>query len=631
MIESLASPIETVVWLALLWYTSGLITPRDSTEPADRVRDSIFLGVAIAFALALLHVFFRPVCLGVAFALALYRYAREKGAFSRDDPSRTESRRDRLAYAIPVLTVVTVGWPGLVRPLLEGDSLAYHLPNAAAWAGMHSFWTSTTTYWWYPPGSELFASALFVIGGPAVVTIAGFAATLLLSLRLVAFCRRANIDGWKAGVISAAIATIPMIALQSGSLQNDVWLAAWALESIWAAIYERGALIRSLSICMLVKPTGIVCALLIALLTRMRAAAVLAAAAPYLIWVLHDILLWRHAVVAPAQTLYPNLVGTTVLAHGAAGIGTLLAALFAQGIGTVILALSIPLALACAPDLVRRNFPWMMTLAFLAEPFGYKNALPQLANGSSLRFLLPALVTGAVGSFALLSRAAIAAALSGAVLTIIQIRTILGIFANDANTHGAVAVGIGAAVVVVLFRARHLATVAIACYLTAVVTYAVRLDNDPSRYYDAWLSDGSTPSGLFHWIAMARPAAVVVWRLRSGAVSIVSPGSLVEDAALPDPCAQARRNGAVLVLANDQRERVLQPVADKKLVTQCGHIVFEDATAVVVAPSSSPPAVPRTARPRARYLKQLIRRLNLSSTFHGNLAGRSTRAASTGR
>jgi hypothetical protein len=96
---------------------------------------------------------------------------------------------------------------------MQGDSIAYHLPNAAAWTVTHSIWTSGTWYWFYPGGSELFAAALFSVAGPAAVALAGFVALLLLAQRLPAFAVRAGFSRLGAGALAVAVITFKPIAL----------------------------------------------------------------------------------------------------------------------------------------------------------------------------------------------------------------------------------------------------------------------------------------------------------------------------------------------------------------------------------------------------------------------------------
>ncbi len=183
-VHVIVSALETLAWLALLWYGAGLFSPARRVDAANRIRDTLFLAVCSAFGLALLGLFYPASCFGIAAAIAAFRLSRDR-RFPRS--VRTSGNSEAFAHVLPVVAAAVVSWPGIVRPILDGDSLGYHLPNAASWANAHSLWTTATMYWWYPPGSELFASALFLIGGPTVLGVAGLAALLLLALRVEAF------------------------------------------------------------------------------------------------------------------------------------------------------------------------------------------------------------------------------------------------------------------------------------------------------------------------------------------------------------------------------------------------------------------------------------------------------------
>ena len=141
----------------------------------------------------------------------------------------------RAGYAFPIAVVVAAAWPALVRPIMQGDSLEYHLPDAAVFATTHGAYATITQAWFYPSASELFASAIFQIGGPLEVGLGGLAASLLLTARLMAFCRKGGLGALPSGALVAAAMSIPLVALQGPSLENDVWLAAWLLECIWAS------------------------------------------------------------------------------------------------------------------------------------------------------------------------------------------------------------------------------------------------------------------------------------------------------------------------------------------------------------------------------------------------------------
>jgi len=568
VVASIGSPMAAVIWFGLLWYGAGVLNRKVGGEAADRLRDTLFLAIVSSFALALVGLFNRPACLAAAAALAAFRFRQERVARRRALAHESNS----LAFVLPVAAAALVTWPGIVRPLLEGDSLGYHLPNAAAWANIHSFWTTATTYWWYPPGSELFASALFSIGGPTVLGLAGFVALLLLALRIDAFARRAGLAAWSAGAIAAAIVTVPMIGLQGASLQNDVWLAAWVLECLWALKYDRAALPRALAICAIIKPVGFISSVVFAALglrgTRdgsLRLRAALIASGPFVIWALHVAILWRNAIIRPEQTAYPNLQSTVIVAHGLAGARTFAQALIEQGVGTVVLGATVIIALFAAKSREYRYLPLIFTAFFFIEPFGYDNGAPQLATGMSLRFLIPAFVIGVIGSLERAQRWSTPIGIGAAALGLLGARSIIEIFWNDAHTHAVVPVAVAVGILVI---ARNKMPIAALVVLgTAILIYGVRQDDNPVAYYDAWLGSNADPSGLYAWLSRSRPQRVVVSRLISGPVSVVLPGVFVANA-VSDPCAEARRLRAIAIVGARSHRN-------------CGRRLFADAHATV--------------------------------------------------
>jgi len=527
------------------------------------------------FFLALLGLFYPAACFGVAAAIAAFRLYRDR-RLPQSVPESGDS--EAFAHVLPVVAVTAVSWPGIVRPLLDGDSLGYHLPNAASWANAHSLWTTATIYWWYPPGSELFASALFLIGGPAVLGIAGLAALLLLALRVEAFARRAGLSTWSAGAVAAMVVTVPTIGLQGGSLQNDVWLGAWTLECLWALTYDRSAFARSLSICAIVKPVGFVFSAFVLIfglslrrthlhtpariwLTALEASSMLA------IWVIHVAILWPNAIISPVQDAYPNLGSSLVVAHGVQGALTFARALIAHAPGTVVLFATVVAALFVGTNPARRHLPWIFTAVFLIEPFGFDNGDPQLATGASLRFLIPAFVAGVAGSLDGGKRWSSLIGVVAAAIAIVQVHKFVDIFWNDANAHGMllVATAVG---VIILLRSKMPAPF-VSALVCALLVYGIQIDNYPVRYYDASLGSNAAPSRLFDWLVRNGPQRIVTVHLGSGAISAVLPHAFVANAT-DDPCSEAAHLKAVLVVAGPSYR-------------DCGPKLFEDASATVYA------------------------------------------------
>ena len=177
--------LPAALWLLGLFAAAPALRTSARYDFPDRLRDALILGISIPFALGLVHALYAvacwcvlAICIAVAYARGLAKPARAPNA----------------AAPIPYLLIgalLAVGWPQLMRPLLEGDSLSYHLPNAASWIQAHSIWTTATRYWWYPPASELFAAGLYVTGGPFALPWCGFVALALLGFRIAAWARTA--------------------------------------------------------------------------------------------------------------------------------------------------------------------------------------------------------------------------------------------------------------------------------------------------------------------------------------------------------------------------------------------------------------------------------------------------------
>ncbi|MGC1381844.1 MAG: hypothetical protein WA814_12575, partial [Candidatus Baltobacteraceae bacterium] len=312
------SGLLAALWLLGLFAAAPALRTGERYAFPDRLRDALVLGVAIPFALALVHALY-PVACWLALALCLTVAYRRHGA----RPER-ESRGAPPYLLIAALALVA--WPQLMRPLLEGDSLSYHLPNAAAWVQSHSLWTTATRYWWYPPASELFASGVYAVSGAFGLPWCGLVALALLGFRVFAWSReRFGAPPLLADALAAATITAYPLAIQAGTLQNDVWLAAFWLESLWAIGRDDGAAMRAIAVTALTKPQGWIFAAIALIVTRAKPKIWLAAAAAVTLWALHDALLWRYAILPPAGTAYGSTFASSILAHGGTGL-----ALFAR-------------------------------------------------------------------------------------------------------------------------------------------------------------------------------------------------------------------------------------------------------------------------------------------------------------
>ena len=570
------SGLTAALWLLGLYAAAPVLRSDARYAFADRIRDALILGVAIPLGLGLVHALYPSACwivLIVAIAAAAWR-----------DRARSATTTLGAGARPPYLLVgglALVAWPQLIRPLLEGDSLSYHLPNAAAWVQAHSIWTTATRYWWYPPASEIFASALYATSGPFALPWAGFGALLLLGLRVNLWARAASASPLLADALAAATVTAYPVAIQAGTLQNDVWLAAFFLESLWLLRASSNASIRTLAVTALIKPQGWMLAALALIAMRGRRNAWLAAGAAFGLWMLHDAILWQRAVVAPATTMYGSLAGSSILAHG-------LPALLLLGRVTLVAS---PFALAAiftalaGPLVARRDGTgWAACVAALlvvALPFGYATSVAQLATGASLRLAIPAIAAGA----ALLARPARRAVFAATVLlvasTVFGCSQVIATFWNDAPTRTALAVAPLAAAIVWWAHAsqrRWPVTVGFAAAALAAGLLATRYTVD--FYADAFRI-GNRTTGVYAWLAAHRPPAVGAWGLALGTVNVLAP--LTRTIELPErgACARAQREHVLLVAVSENDRTAEFNAARLRAARGCGRTAYDDGLAVV--------------------------------------------------
>jgi hypothetical protein len=579
------SGIAAALWLLGLYAAAPALRSGERYVLADRWRDALILGAGIPFVLALVHALC-PITCWTALAICIAVAVRRRG----QGEVLPSASGDAVPY-VTLGTLVAVAWPQLIRPLLDGDSLSYHLPNAASWAQSHSLWTTATHYWWYPPGSELFAAGIYDVASPFALPWCGCVALALLGFRIAAFARETlTAPPLLADALAAAtIATYPL-AIQGGTLQNDAWLAAFFLESLAAlgTTGDRAVAMRTLAMTALIKPQGWVFAG-IALVTRRAPREVwLAVAAVLGLWVTRDALLWNAAILAPASTAYGNIAGSTIAAHG----GTALLLLLRVGASISPFALIALAGALIAPVLLpkQRALGWSAfaaALLFFALPFGYDTSVAQLATGASLRFAAPAVAAGALALAPIASRFSYASiALLGAA-AIYGVVYVLGIFWNDGSTHAALPIAVAAVAITAAVRNRRPAWVPAAAFGVAVVATAYLAGRHPIDYYADSLRVGPVQPGIYRWIAMRHPPQIGGWGLRLGVVNVLSPATQTMD--LPDaaPCAVARRYG-VLLAAVAQNE--LPPELNTQRLNSarsCGAVAYEDPIAVVAHPSGA--------------------------------------------
>lgn len=614
-------------WFALLWFGAPRLEPSEdrAARLADRARNAVILGVAIPFVLGFSHALYGVTCL--AAAVLCVALAWRSAARAADAAGAAALRLDWWP-TIVVAAVALAVWPQLVRPPLDGDTLAYHVPNASSWVQSHSLWIARTRYWWYPGGSELFAAGLMAVGARWSLPLAGAAAAVLAALRLTAWYSR---GGSSVGaLIGAAFVTMTIAAPQVGSLQNDLWLAAALLEVLWVMVYSRSsrATIASLALCALVKPIGPIVALIGAvsylaatlLLTRgqtpipERSIDVAGGFIPFGLWIARDVLLDRVAVIPIAATAVPDPFRTTIAGHGWAGLVLLGHRLLEAGPSALVLALTPWVAAAVfIARAVRGSLPFdaettawgslcfagvLASVLYVFAPFGFAGSVPQLASGASLRFDLPSMVCGAA---LLVMAARHAPAVVGVPSLLAAAFGAVGVqwaFWNDALTRTCVPVtALGVALVWLALRWRSVWTVGAACvYAVAALCFGGSLAAGRAvAFYDAQMRavPSGTPTKLFSALQRLRPRAAVALDVRAGMIAMVSPRTAVFDDVDSDPCGEARRESAVLVVGTDPDVPAFVREQRRAMaLTRCGRVIYQDAAAVIAAPSSASPLLP---------------------------------------
>lgn len=571
------SGIEAVLWLVLLWNAAPVLRGR-THDPVTRVRNALLLGIAIPFALGLVHALYGPAC-WLAVLVLCYVARRRLTRLAADGSSDSETN---LWLFLPVVVVCVVAMPSLLEPQIEGDTLIYHLPNAAAWAQSGTLWTTGTRYWWFPGGSELFAAGLLSVGGWWAVGLSGAVAAALLGLRLAAWSVAIGAPRWAGALIASAFVATPVVAAQTGDLRNDVWLAALFVESLWS-LRQRDGEVPALAATAVTKPIGPIFALICAIVGRARLGYV-AAGIPLLLWLARDAILWRSADVPPASTLYP-VWGTMILAHGWIGIGVLGSALWQAGLATFAWCV-LPLVGLFVPSVRAQAAAGMLASGvFLLYPFGFENNLPQLATGESLRYDMPGMATGALVAAALAARAPLVLSTLAGAAFLVGMRAWLSIFWNDPITHRSPLIVCALAIGVALApsRARRLA-ISAACAVL-VVFASLESSSRAAPFYDAHMPAASgAPTRLYEWLQSFPPRSVVLENARAGSLAMTSPRTAVGDAAGPNACDEARRRGALLIVGSSDVQPAPLDQTRFARARACGRVLYGDAAALVIEP-----------------------------------------------
>lgn len=558
--------VAAFLYAALLWTASRLLSSEETTF-ASRIRNTLVLGIALPGVLGLLHLLYAPLLWIAAVALAAAALRRGGARVAIEVP----------AYVALALTALVV-WPALCRPLLEGDSLTYHLPNAASWVQTHSIWTAYPPYWFYPPGSELFAAGLFEAAGRWALPLAGAAPALLVVARLYETARLNGAPAYAAVALALAFICLPLAGLQAGTLANDLWLAAFFVEIL--AAQDAG---YAIAVCALLKPFGWIEALIAACATRRSWKTIAAAGVPAVAWLARDAVL-LHTAASPATSIayWP----TTIAAHAPQSLLQTAHSLLRFAPLSLLWLTALVIGVTHGKTRAAATAGFVATLLFVALPFSYGYASETyLQWGTSLRFLMCSFGAGAVVLAVLAARRPAIVATLCAATAVVGASTIVATFASD---RVALAAPIAAAALLCALWFKRARPFAFAAASLAVVTIAAHLaQSRAADFYADWMKDPrGRPTGVFRWIAAHSPPRVVTENLRGGAVIMSSPATwTLSDTAAPDTCALARSYDALLIIGSNESQDEDGGVRARAAAMRCGSAVYSDGAAVVVRPA----------------------------------------------
>ncbi len=472
-----------------------------------------------------------------------------------------------------------VCWPPLVRPLLDGDTLLYHLPDAVAFAQAHSVWTAVAPYWPYPAASEIFAAGLFAVSGPWSLPLCGIVPALLLTARIYRVARTSNMPSYCASAIALAFICTPVAAFQVGTLQNDLWLAAFFVEVVTFA--DRSPL--SLAVCAMLKPFGWLEGVIAAFAARFQLRTLLLASIPLLVWIGRDgILLLEGAkigVTAPAylpSAIAGNLaIAVPQLAHGVSAVTpqafVWLAALVAG------------LAFSASRRYAVAGIATLVVYAFL--PVSYRiNDANYTLDASSFRYALPALACGALAAATLSRKFAREISVAAFAIFLWGSWSVLALFWNDAYTRYAIlAAALAIAAAAATARTRGIAPAAL--LLAAILVGRWAASSRAAGFYADWMRDPSgNPTGVFSWIAQERPPAIAAQNVRLGAIFMMSPRTRALEVTEPSGCTLARRDGMLFLVGRNEGLAPAQMAKAFANARACGAVLYQDGAAIVVKP-----------------------------------------------
>ncbi len=550
----------------MLWYAAPLFARQGTIDVPSRLRWTLFLMTAMPLLLGFAHML-TAWALFVAAAIACCLRLRF-GA-----PTMQFSSWDGVAAAVTFLAAS----PYIVRPPTDGDSVGYHLTNAMAWVQTGSLEPTWMGLWWYPGGSEVAISGVISVGGQWIAGVPSLLAAMMLTTRIAGWLHVLNVPRFAATAIAAAFITIPTAAFQTYDQRNDLVLAAWFVESLWA-LREPGLLsMMPLAVISLIKPDGWTYGLAAAV-CAWRPIAVFALS-PAAAW-------WLHVTLLKAKAIYPFrsltlqfLWSTTIGANIPTSLGVLWSTLMGGGSATICFFAG-PFVGLIFGDAAERRIAVAGILAlllFLITPVGYAvSGVQYLATGSSLRYCLPALALGAVCLAPLARRLPIGIALLAAASAVLGIVQLYLIFENDSITptaFEAAAIVLSLSIVAFSTRWRRTAAAAASIVVAAIVLYGVGPASvrAASFYADEMPRIDNHSTRFFKWFAKHPHAAEVV-NIQNGELLMLAPKARIVSADAVQCEFAARSKMWVVVGVGGESYNGART---------CGRVLFDDGDVIV--------------------------------------------------
>ena len=561
--RAVVSGLCGATWLLGLWYAAPLIQPL-RTRP-QRAAATMALGCMLPLVLGFVHLLY-----GWSLWIVLGLIVAARAALTRRGRIEAVTPEGRLwDLLVGFGVLVALAWPVAVRPTLDGDTLIYHLPNAASWVAQHGIWTTGTRYWWYPPASELFGAGLLAAGGINVIGWAGLLPGALLLLTVREAGRRLGAPPLAGTLMACALLATPVAAVQLVSLQNDLWLASLFLFTLTEyALPAFGTLA-------LTKPYGILYALVASLTCRERWRVISALAVSIGaigVWVLRDVVLLPHAIVPLGTSAGETNLGTTIAAHFPHSLVVLATASWHAGVVWTLLFAAGLLAIPFSRDGRLRWGALAATIFFSIIPTAYSGGpVQQLATGASLRFALPVAAAGLVWMLAFERRVRAVLAAAAGIGSLIGIGVQWQLFRNDATTNDTPAI---VAAVVLAVAASFLLTndrLRIAVYAALFLVLGGLAGGLAGSHPADYIADRY--GGAFAFVSSERIDRVVTLGLPAGAAITVDPRIAAYDGLDEGTCGEAKAVNAVIVASTDR----LRSLA-------CGRILYRDARTAAIDP-----------------------------------------------